>query len=158
MNFSGLEPPIWSGQTSIQNLAAAPRFSIRFGAATERMGGRVVDNTSVQSSAFRKSSLKARATSSPGAIRRADLDSSDIVNGSRRAPAPIVLHASFDGRRLLLWAETRRDYAGLSGHGRRQRGTAPPPPPSPYDDGGTALLAALDQCGVLRTDCLAGTV
>src|SRR5713226_6774620 len=120
------------------------------------MGGRVVGNTSVQSSAFRKSSLKARATSSPGAIRRADLDSSDIVNGSRRAPAPIVLHASFDGRRLLLWAETRWDYAGLSGHGRRQRGTAPPP--SPYDAGGTALLAALDQCGVSLVDCAVGTV
>src|SRR5216683_1953371 len=149
-----LEPPIWSGQTLIQDLAAAPRFSIRFGAATERMGGRVVGNTSVQSSAFRKSSLKARAISSTGAIRQADPDTSDISSGSRRAPT--VLHASFDGRRLLLWAETRWDYAGLSGHGRRQRGTAPPP--SPYDAGGTALLAALDQCGVLRADCPVGTV
>src|SRR5713226_649168 len=116
------------------------------------MGGRVVGNTSVQSSAFRKSSLKARATSSTGAIRRADPDTSDISSGSRRVPT--VLHASFDGRRLLLWAETRWDYAGLSGHGRRQRGTAP----SPYDAGGTALLAALDQCGVLRADCPVGTV
>jgi SNF2 family DNA or RNA helicase len=133
-------------------------LSICLGVATERMDRRVVRNTLVQSSAFRKSSLKARATSLPGAIRRADPDTSDIVSGSRRVPAPTVLHASFDGRRLLLWAETRpkRDYAGLSGHGRRQRGTALPP--SPYDAGGTALLAALDHFGVLLADCPVGTV
>jgi len=97
-------------------------------------------------------------TCSTGAIRRADPDTSNIVSGSQRVPAPTVLHASFDGQRLLLWAETRTETApsGLSRRGKRQRGTAPPP--SPYDAGGTALLAALDHCGVSLADCRVGSV
>ena len=57
-------------------------------------------------------------------------------------PAPTVLHGAFDGRRLLLWAETRLEFAAAAqgARGKRQQDL---PARSPYDPGAAALIAAL---------------
>jgi SNF2 family DNA or RNA helicase len=54
----------------------------------------------------------------------------------------MVLHGAMSGGHLLVWAETRLEFAAApsGGRGKRRPGSAPQ---SPYDPGAGALLAAL---------------
>jgi SNF2 family DNA or RNA helicase len=66
-------------------------------------------------------------------------------------PAPTVLHGAFDGRRLLLWAETRPEFAAAARGGRGKR-RPDLPARSPYDPGAAALITALSASSVTSSN------
>ncbi len=85
------------------------------------------------------------------AVPDLDRDSESAVSGPQPIVAPIVLHGAFDGRRLLLWGETRPQAVAVStARGKRLRDAAVPP--SPFDPGDSGLIAALVAGGVTPTN------
>jgi len=117
----------------------------------ERAERQAVRRTSATSRAVAKRLPRAAAAHLADAVPDLDRDGDSAASGPQAIAAPVVLHGGFDGRRLLLWGETRpRAVAASTARGKRLRSAEVPP--SPFDPGDSGLIAALVAGGAAPAD------